>query len=127
MATSAEADRVRRIWDRLAPRYDKKVRVPERLLFAGGREWVCARARGEVLEISVGTGRNLPLYASDVRLTGIDISASMLEIARTRAAQLGRDVVCRADRIRRRPFVLVHEPGEPERTPSLEPSPDRAG
>jgi ubiquinone/menaquinone biosynthesis C-methylase UbiE len=93
MATSVEADRVRRIWDRLAPRYDKVVRVPERLLFAGGREWVCGRARGEVLEISIGTGRNLPLYASDVRLTGIDISTRMLEIARTRAAQLGLDVV----------------------------------
>jgi ubiquinone/menaquinone biosynthesis C-methylase UbiE len=93
MATSVEADRVRRIWDRLAPRYDKKMRTPERLLFAGGREWVCARARGEVLEISIGTGRNLPHYASDVRLTGIDISSGMLEIARTRAAQLGRDVV----------------------------------
>jgi len=90
MDTSAESDRVRRIWNRLASRYDKKVRVPERLLFAGGREWVCARARGEVLEISIGTGRNLPLYGSDVRLTGIDISSSMLEIARARAAELGR-------------------------------------
>ncbi len=36
MATSAESDRVRRIWDRLARKYDQKVRLPERLLFAGG-------------------------------------------------------------------------------------------
>jgi hypothetical protein len=43
--TSAESERVRRIWERLAPRYDEKVRFPERLLFAGGREWVCARDR----------------------------------------------------------------------------------
>src|SRR6266511_4107719 len=91
-ATSAESDRVRRIWDRLAPGYDRKMHLPERLLFAGGREWVCSRARGEVLEISIGTGRNLPLYARDVRITGVDISASMLEIARKRAAELGRDV-----------------------------------
>jgi len=67
MHASAETDRVRRIWDRLAPGYDRKVRVPERVLFAGGREWVCARARGDVLEVSIGTGRNLPLYAPDVR------------------------------------------------------------
>lgn len=92
MATKAESDRVRRIWDRLAPGYDKNVRIPERLLFAGGREWVCSRARGDVLEISVGTGRNLPLYAPDVRITGVDISAGMLGIARKRAAELGRDV-----------------------------------
>ena len=91
MATRAESDRVRRIWDRLAPGYDKKIRIPERLLFAGGREWVCSRARGDVLEISVGTGRNLQLYPPDVRITAVDISASMLEIARARAAELGRD------------------------------------
>jgi len=95
MATSAESDRVRRIWDRLAPGYDKKVRLPERLLFAGGREWVCSRARGDVLEISVGTGRNLSRYAPDVRITAVDISANMLEIARARAVELSRDVELR--------------------------------
>jgi len=89
MQISAESERVRRIWERLAPRYDEKVRRPERLLFAGGREWVCARATGDLLEISIGTGRNLPLYGRDVRLTGIDLSAAMLEIARRRAAELG--------------------------------------
>jgi ubiquinone/menaquinone biosynthesis C-methylase UbiE len=90
MTTSTESDRVRRIWDRLAPGYDRKVRLPERILFSGGREWVCSRARGDVLEISVGTGRNLALYGPDIRFTGVDISASMLEIARARAAELGR-------------------------------------
>lgn len=92
MAASAESERVRRIWDKLAARYDEKVRLPERLLFAGGREWVCSRARGDVLEVSIGTGRNLPLYGGDVRLTGIDVSAGMLERARARAAALRRDV-----------------------------------
>jgi ubiquinone/menaquinone biosynthesis C-methylase UbiE len=67
------------------------VRLPERLLFAGGREWVCSRAEGDVLEVSVGTGRNLPLYAPGVRITGVDVSAAMLEIARARAAEVGRD------------------------------------
>jgi ubiquinone/menaquinone biosynthesis C-methylase UbiE len=79
--TRTESERVRRIWERLAPRYDDKVRLPERLLFAGGREWVCARAKGDVLEVSIGTGRNMPLYGSDVRLTGIDLSAAMLDFA----------------------------------------------
>lgn len=91
MTSPAETARIRRIWERLASRYDDDVRLPERLLFAGGREWVCSRARGEVLEVAVGTGRNLPLYAPAVRLTGVDLSAGMLELARTRAAQLGRD------------------------------------
>jgi ubiquinone/menaquinone biosynthesis C-methylase UbiE len=90
MHTTAESERVRRIWERVAPRYDRKMRRPERLLFGGGREWVCSRARGDVLEISIGTGRNLPLYGPDVRLTGIDISAAMLELAKRRADGLGR-------------------------------------
>jgi ubiquinone/menaquinone biosynthesis C-methylase UbiE len=87
--TSAESERVRRIWERLAPRYDEKVRLPERFLLAGGREWVCARATGDVLEVSIGTGRNLPLYRPGVRLTGIDVSAAMLALARRRSAELG--------------------------------------
>ena len=95
MATNGETDRIRRIWDRLASRYDAEVRLPERLLFAGGREWVCSRASGDVLEISIGTGRNLPLYAPDVRLTGIDISARMLDFARARTTELGRDAQLR--------------------------------
>lgn len=52
---------------------------------------MCSRARGDVLEIAVGTGRNLPLYPPDVRITGIDLSASMIAIARARAIELGRD------------------------------------
>ena len=89
MRNTAESELVRRIWERLAPRYDQKMRRPERLLFKGGREWVCSRARGDVLEISIGTGRNLPFYGADVRLTGIDLSPAMLEIAKRRAAALG--------------------------------------
>jgi ubiquinone/menaquinone biosynthesis C-methylase UbiE len=85
-----ETERVRRIWEKLAPRYDKDIKLVERVLFAGGREWVCSQARGEVLEIAVGTGRNLDYYPPDVRLTGIDLSAPMLDIARQRADQLRR-------------------------------------
>ncbi len=60
----------------------------DRLLFAGGREWVCGRAEGDVLEIGIGTGRNLPHYRDDVRLTGLELCTSMLEIARARAREV---------------------------------------
>ncbi len=93
MATaSGETERVLRLYEKEAHKYDREMRFFEWLLFAGGREWVCSQAEGEVLEIAIGTGRNLPHYRDDVRLTGIELSPAMLEIARTRAGELGRDV-----------------------------------
>lgn len=86
MTASAESERVRRLVDKQAPRYDRQIRLSERLLFAGGREWVCSRAQGRVLEIAVGTGRNLPYYRDGVELVGVDLSAAMLAIAHRHAA-----------------------------------------
>jgi ubiquinone/menaquinone biosynthesis C-methylase UbiE len=61
------------------------------VLFSGGREWVCSQARGEVLEIAAGTGRNLAVYPPDVQLTITEHSPAMLDLARSRQAELGRD------------------------------------
>ena len=83
------ADRQKRVWDEAAPRYDRQIAFLERHWFTGGREWVCSRAHGRVLEIAVGTGRNLPFYRPDVTITGIDLSTEMLALARKRAAELG--------------------------------------
>ncbi len=81
--------RVRRIYDQEAAHYDRYIRIFERLLFGGGREWVCSRTRGDVLEMALGTGRNLPFYPEGVRLTGIELSPEMLGVARDRAGRLG--------------------------------------
>ena len=89
---AAETERVRRIYDESAARYDAEIALFEKLLFQGGREWVCSQARGAVLEIGIGTGRNLAYYPADVRLIGVDMSSVMLDLAKRRARQLGRDV-----------------------------------
>jgi ubiquinone/menaquinone biosynthesis C-methylase UbiE len=86
-----EAERIRRFYEKSAGRYDKQMRFWDRILdFDGGRRWVCAQAKGDVLEIGMGTGLNLPYYRDDVRLTGIEFSPTMLELARERAKELGR-------------------------------------
>ena len=87
-----ETERYRRIWNRQARRYDVSMGFWEHVIFRNARAWACSRASGNVLEIAVGTGRNLPYYADDVQLTGFDISEAMLEKARKRAKELGRTV-----------------------------------
>ena len=87
----AATDRVRRTYEGIASRYDEYVGYAERLLLGDGRRWVCSQARGDVLEIGVGTGRNLLFYPDDIALTGIDLAPAMLEQARARAAALGID------------------------------------
>lgn len=61
-------------------------------MFGDARSWICTQATGTVLEIAVGTGRNLPFYPHDIQLTGIDLSPAMLDIARDRASELGHAV-----------------------------------
>jgi ubiquinone/menaquinone biosynthesis C-methylase UbiE len=89
--TETETERVRRIQDKTAPRYDRQISFFERVLFGDGRVWVCSQARGDVLEIAAGTARNLPHYPSEVRMTAIELSPEMLAIASQRARELGRD------------------------------------
>jgi phosphatidylethanolamine/phosphatidyl-N-methylethanolamine N-methyltransferase len=43
----------------------------------------------DVLEVGVGTGLALPHYLHDKRITGIDLSAEMLDQARERVSELG--------------------------------------
>jgi ubiquinone/menaquinone biosynthesis C-methylase UbiE/predicted ester cyclase len=91
----SETERIRRIFDKQAPKYDKSMSRFERWLFAGNREWVCRQAEGEVLELAAGTARNLPFYAADVRLTGVELSPEMAELGRKRAEDLGREIEMR--------------------------------
>jgi ubiquinone/menaquinone biosynthesis C-methylase UbiE len=85
--------KVRRSWAKQASFYDKSIGFFERrLVGTGHRPWACSRATGDVLEVAIGTGLNLPYYTEDVRVTGVDLTPEMLIVARRRAVDLGRDV-----------------------------------
>jgi hypothetical protein len=68
------AQQLRRYWDKHARNYDKQIAFWERRLFGDGRQWVCAQASGDTLEVAIGTGSNLPYYPQGIRLTGIEFS-----------------------------------------------------
>jgi ubiquinone/menaquinone biosynthesis C-methylase UbiE len=87
-----ETERVRRIFDKQAPKYDRSMARFERLFFSGNREWACSQAEGDVLEIAAGTARNLEHYPAGVRLTAIELSPEMAELGRRRARELDHDM-----------------------------------
>lgn len=92
MAEHDSTERMRRDYDAYAPRYDADTSYYERLMLGDGRSWACSQARGRVLEVAVGTGRNLRFYPPGVQLTGVDLSRGMLALARARADALGMPV-----------------------------------
>ena len=96
--------RQKQVWDKAAPSYDRQIAFFEKIQFAGGREWLGARARGRVLEIAIGTGLSLPHYPSGATITGIELSPAMLAIARQRATGLGLDADLREGDAEHLPF-----------------------
>jgi phosphatidylethanolamine/phosphatidyl-N-methylethanolamine N-methyltransferase len=92
MATAMQTEGVAAAYDRWAPVYD----LVFGNVFKSGRQQSIEAAEavgGRVLEVGVGTGISLPQYSRRCRLTGIDISDSMLDKARDRVRDLGLDNV----------------------------------
>jgi ubiquinone/menaquinone biosynthesis C-methylase UbiE len=86
---------IRNNYDAIAARYDWVLGAPEWLGLRRLRRSLLAHARGRVLEIGVGTGRNLPLYPPGLELHAVDFSPAMLERAGARARRLGLAVALR--------------------------------
>lgn len=61
----------------------------ERKYFSRWRKKLLGNIKGRVLEVGVGTGKNLPYYnPGQVELTAVDISEKMMDKAKERAEQL---------------------------------------
>ncbi len=73
--------------NRIAGTYDPLESPMELLLYSRWRKealkWV--PKKGRILEVGVGTGKNLPCYYEDHRILAIDVSENMLRRAKNRA------------------------------------------
>lgn len=85
-------DKIRAVYERCAPTYERGEWISERLFLARLRRRLVSRARGRVLEVGIGTGLNLPYYDRGTVITGVDLSKPMLERALSRAHRLGRQL-----------------------------------
>ena len=70
----------RKTYDRASRFYDIEEGLVDRLAAGKWRRtlWSLAPPDSAVLEVGVGTGRNLKFYRSDLSVTGIDLSPKML-------------------------------------------------
>ena len=82
-------EKIRTIIDRESESYDRLTWPSEFLFFRKARRKLISDLRGNILEIGMGTGANLPFYRKDVSVTGIDLSTKSLDIAREKARKLG--------------------------------------
>jgi len=94
----------RKRYQRMAPLYDRMEALAERR-YQPWRNQLWAKIRGpKILEVGVGTGKNMPYYPRGMQITGIDLTPGMLERARKRAAELKLKVVLQLGDVQRLEF-----------------------
>jgi len=94
----------RQRYDRIAPFYNALEWLME-LRFRRWRRELWGNLAGDaILELGIGTGKNLRFYPSGKNVTAIDLSEKMLERARRRAERLGTRVQLQVADVQALPF-----------------------
>jgi ubiquinone/menaquinone biosynthesis C-methylase UbiE len=75
-------------YSRISKLYDLFEWPIETLLFKKLRKEALSYAYGHVLEVGIGTGKNLSFYNKNIDLTAIDFSPGMLEVAKNKNTEV---------------------------------------
>ncbi len=75
---------IQKKYDRFSRFYDLFESVFEKNLYGKWRKDLIGDIKGRILEVGIGTGKNLSYYNKDAKVIGIDISPKMLEKAKMR-------------------------------------------
>lgn len=98
-----DRDRLQRLTEVTRRRYDRRARTYdwveagiERRVFAPWRSHLWSLVQGEhILEVGVGTGKNIPHYPVAAQVAGIDLSEGMLDHARKLAETTRKQITLR--------------------------------
>lgn len=84
-----ENEKIKKRYNRVSKIYDLLEKPMEVLSTNEWRDEIIRRIEGvKVLEVGVGTGKNLPHYPEDLEITGIDFSENMLKKAEEKIKKL---------------------------------------
>ncbi|AKL93989.1 phosphatidylethanolamine N-methyltransferase PmtA [Clostridium aceticum] len=87
-----QTDRIRKRYNRVAKIYDLLEGPMEKMALGRWRKPIFESLKGKVLEIGVGTGKNIEYYHDDIEVTAIDFSPNMLKKAGEKVQKLGAKV-----------------------------------
>ena len=79
---NSQTERIRRRYNRVARFYDVMEKPMEAMAIQSWRLGLMKELEGKVLEVGVGTGKNMEYYPSNLDITAIDFSEKMLERAK---------------------------------------------
>jgi len=86
--TTQETAKTRARYNRIAPVYDLMEIFSERRFVPWREKLWSLIPDGQVLEVGVGTGKNLPFHPSGSEVTGVDLSERMLAQAQQKAEKM---------------------------------------
>jgi ubiquinone/menaquinone biosynthesis C-methylase UbiE len=91
VAARARYDRIAPLYDLLEVFAESRYRPWRRLFWARVSELL--PTQGQLLEIGVGTGKNMPHWPAEARIAAVDFSPRMLERAKRRAGKSGQEAL----------------------------------